>query len=52
MLSLETGGCLNIKITSRDRLIFNMGIPILGEDGLYIETGLGVLSIEYHRMLA
>ena len=24
---------------SRDRLIFNMGIPISGKDGLYIETG-------------
>ena len=24
---------------SRDRLIFNMGIPIPGKDGLYIETG-------------
>ena len=24
---------------SRDRLIFNMGIPIHGKDGLYIETG-------------
>ena len=26
---------------SRDRLIFSMGIPILGKDGLYIETGPG-----------
>ena len=25
---------------SHDRLIFNMGIPIPGKDGLYIETGL------------
>ena len=25
---------------SHDRLIFNMGIPITGKDGLYIETGL------------
>ena len=24
---------------SRDRLIFNMGIPIPGKDDLYIETG-------------
>ena len=24
---------------SRDRLVFNMGIPIPGKDGLYIETG-------------
>ena len=24
---------------SRDRLIFNIGIPILGKEGLYIETG-------------
>ena len=27
---------------SRDHLIFNMGIPIPGKDGLYIETGPGV----------
>ena len=44
------GGHLNIKMPSyqyrdpmlkmsRDRLIFNMGIPIHGKDGLYIETG-------------
>ena len=26
---------------SRDRLIFNIGIPIPGKDGLYIETGPG-----------
>ena len=26
---------------SRDRLIFNMGIPIHGKDGLYTETGPG-----------
>ena len=31
---------------SHDRLIFNMGIPIPGKDGLYIETGPGThLSI-------
>ena len=24
---------------SQDRLFFNMGIPIPGKDGLYIETG-------------
>ena len=24
---------------SRDRLIFNIGIPITGKDGLYIEAG-------------
>ena len=46
------GGRLNIKISSYqyrdpmlkirrscDRLIFNMGIPIPGKDGLYNETG-------------
>ena len=27
------------KRQSRDRLIFNMGIPIPGKDTLYIETG-------------
>ena len=27
------------KTVSRDRLIFNMGIPIPGKDGLFIETG-------------
>ena len=26
---------------SRDRLIFNMEIPITGKDGLYIKTGPG-----------
>ena len=26
---------------SRDRLIFDMGIPIPGKDGLYIEKGPG-----------
>ena len=30
---------------SHDRLIFNMGIPIHGKDGLYIETGPFLLSI-------
>ena len=47
-----SGGRLNIKMSSyqyrilmlkirrsRDRLIFNMGIPILAKVGLYIETG-------------
>ena len=29
---------LNIR-RSHDRLIFNIGIPIPGKDGLYIETG-------------
>ena len=29
---------LNIR-GSHDRLIFNMGIPTPGKDGLYIETG-------------
>ena len=28
---------------SRDRLIFNMGIPVHGKDGLYIETGPRIL---------
>ena len=32
------GGRLNIKM-SHDHLIFNMGIPIPGKDGPYIETG-------------
>ena len=27
---------------SRDRLIFNMGVPLPGKDGIYIETGSGV----------
>ena len=39
----DSGGRLNIKLLSyqhRDpHLIFNMGIPIPGEDSLYIETG-------------
>ena len=48
----EPGGCLYINICltsigipmlkirrSCDRLIFNMGIPIPGKDGLYIEMG-------------
>ena len=29
---------------SRDRLIFNMGIPIHGKDGLYIEMGPRIFS--------
>ena len=29
---------------SRDRLIFNMGVPIPGKDGLYIETGRRSMS--------
>ena len=49
----KTGGRLNIKMSSNqyrdphvkirrshNRLIFNMGIPIPGKDGLYIETRL------------
>ena len=42
---VEPGDRLNIKILSyqyrgsRDRFIFNMGIPIPGKVGLYIETG-------------
>ena len=43
----HSGGRLNIKMTSyqyrdphvHDRLIFNMGIPIPGKDGLYSKTG-------------
>ena len=30
---------------SRDRLIFNIGIPIPGKDGLYIETGPWLLPL-------
>ena len=30
---------------SHDRLIFNMGIPIPGKDGLYIETGPRCLTL-------
>ena len=30
---------------SCDRLIFNMGIPIPGKDGLYIETGPDGISL-------
>ena len=30
---------------SRDRLIFNMGIPIPGKDGLYIEAGAWILVL-------
>ena len=30
---------------SRDRLIFNMGIPIPGKDGLYIEPGAQYISL-------
>ena len=32
---------------SRDRLIFNMGIPIPGEDGLHIETGIRFICIDW-----
>ena len=31
---------------SRDRLIFNMGIPMPGKDGLYIEPGPGFIWID------
>ena len=34
---------------SHDRLIFNMGIPIPGENGLYIETGPGPWSRRFER---
>ena len=34
---------------SRDHLIFNMGIPILGKDGLYIETGPRSTLHWYHN---
>ena len=30
---------------SRDRLIFNMGIPVPGKDGLYIETMPWIIRI-------
>ena len=33
---------------SRDRLIFNMGIPIPGKDGLYIETGPRLFIFQDH----
>ena len=52
-----SGGLLNIRCRlnsiripmlkirrSCDRLIFNMGIPIPGKDGLYIETGPGLYN--------
>ena len=32
---------------SRDRLIFNMGIPIPGKDGHYIETGVASLLMHW-----
>ena len=56
-----TGGRLNMNISSyqykdhhvkdmsRDRLIFNMGIPIPGKDGLYIETGARLPQQEKER---
>ena len=49
---MRPGGRLNIKMppyqyrdTHIKYLIFNMGIPIPGKDGLYIETGPCVLSM-------
>ena len=42
MCPLTSIGITMLKIRwSRDCLIFNMGIPIPGEDGLYIETNPG-----------
>ena len=48
----------SLKITrSRHRLIFNMGIPIPGKDGLYIEAGLDAyichwsLTLLFHVIL-
>ena len=41
------GGHLNVKMLSyksRDHLLFNRGIPIPGEDSLYIETGYRSIS--------
>ena len=39
-------------LMSRDRLIFNMGLPIPGKDGLYIRTGpcvsISVRGFQYH----
>ena len=35
--------------TVSDRLIFNMGIPIPGKDGLYIETGPRLLAQPVHQ---
>ena len=58
MARRQPGGRLNIKMSfydigipmlkirrSHDRLIFNMVIPILGKDGLYIEIGPRRLAI-------
>ena len=42
IVTLKSGGCLNINMPSyqyRDHLIFNIGIPIPGKDGLYNEMG-------------
>ena len=36
---------------SRDRLIFNMGIPEAGKDGLYTETGSGPRVSLSHSVL-
>ena len=33
------------KRRSHDRLFFNIGIPIYGKDGLYIETGPRLLCV-------
>ena len=40
---LTSIGVLKVR-QSHDRLIFNMGIPIPGKDGLYFETGPRCLS--------
>ena len=40
LVMLASIGIPMLKIRqSHDRLIFNMGIPIPGKDGLYIENG-------------
>ena len=44
-MSLASIGIPKLKIRrSHDRLIFNMGIPIPGKDGLYIKMGPWILS--------
>ena len=39
------------KRRSHDRLIFNMGIPIPGKDGLYIETGPWYIDRSFIHMI-
>ena len=41
-----------LKISqSHDCLIFNMGIPIPGKDGLYIESGPSTLSLYQEKLI-